>query len=162
MMQLALTQVDLSALLSRTLDMFRDRFHRKGFRIDQTISPGITLVGDRDRLTQLFSNLLKNGLAYTDPPGRIRLWATASQDTVRIRVENSGPGVEEHLLPRLFDRLFRADAARTGRKSGSGLGLAICREIVLAHQGRIRALKSSLGGISIEITLPRNPQGGKP
>ena len=166
MMELNRTQVDVSGLLCQILDRFRAQFHRKGFELDRAITPGITLLGDRDRLTQLFSNLLKNGLAYTDPPGRIRICCAVSENAVRINVENSGPGVEESILPRLFDRLFRADAARsgseTGRKAGSGLGLAICKEIVLAHKGRIRALRSSLGGINIDMTLPTNPQGGKP
>lgn len=158
MMVLTFRELDLSSLLIHVLDRFRNRLDDRGFTVETEIDPSAWLTGDGDRLTQLFSNLLDNVLAYTAPKGRLCIACKADKNTVSVNIENSGPGVEAHLLPRLFDRLFRADAARNRKQGGSGLGLAICRQIVLAHQGRIQALESTLGGINMDICLPRHPE----
>jgi two-component system sensor histidine kinase BaeS len=112
---------------------------------------------DAARIGQLLSNLLENALRYTDAPGRIELAVRADADRVRLRIDDSPPGVSEAELPRLFEPLWRADATRGRHAGGSGLGLAICEAIVRAHEGTIRATRSPRGGLRIEVDLPRRP-----
>ncbi|HEY6942524.1 ATP-binding protein [Dokdonella sp.] len=110
--------------------------------------------GDARRLGQLVDNLLANARRHTESPGRIRLGLVARDGRVRLTVDDTPPGVPGEALPKLFERLFRVDAARSRAHGGAGLGLAICRAIVDAHGGRIDAEPSPLGGLRIVVELP--------
>ncbi len=109
---------------------------------------------DRWRLAQVFANLLANSRRYTDAPGRIELRLAREDDLAVITLDDTPPGVAPEDLPRLFERLFRAEASRTRERGGAGLGLAICRAIVEAHGGRIQASASPLGGLRVRVELP--------
>tara|TARA_R110000787_G_scaffold38998_22_gene97956 strand:- start:2589 stop:4043 length:1455 start_codon:yes stop_codon:yes gene_type:complete len=148
------TPVDVMVLLNETVARFGERasagklsleFHR------QTLPP---VLGDADRLRQLFDNLMENSLRYTDPGGTVRLAATVSDDHIRITIEDSLPGVPDEALPQLFDRLYRVEPSRSRETGASGLGLAICESIVIAHGGTIRAAHSELGGLIVNVDLP--------
>jgi two-component system sensor histidine kinase BaeS len=105
-------------------------------------------------MEQVLSNLLDNSLCYTDAPGRIRLTLQQQQERVWLLVDDSEPGVPAADLGRLFDPLYRSDAARGRHRGGSGLGLAICAALVRAHVGRLTAAGSELGGLSILVDMP--------
>jgi two-component system sensor histidine kinase BaeS len=105
-------------------------------------------------MEQVLSNLLENSLCYTDAPGRILLTLKRQAEWVCLLVEDSKPGVPAEVLGRLFDPLYRSDAARGRHRGGSGLGLAICAALVRAHAGRITAAASELGGLSIRVDMP--------
>lgn len=109
---------------------------------------------DSARIEQLLGNLLENSLRYTDAPGRVVVALGRAADRVTIDIDDSAPGVLAADLPRLFEPLYRADAARSRQRGGSGLGLAIGDAIVRAHGGRIHAQASSLGGLRVRIELP--------
>ena len=117
---------------------------------------------DRTRIEQLLGNVLANSLRYTDAPGRIVLALNRQGDRVTIDVDDSAPGVPTADLPRLFEPLYRADAARSRHQGGSGLGLAICHAIVRSHGGRIDAALSSLGGLHLHIELPVTAGASQP
>lgn len=159
MMTLVTGPCDVATILAQVLDKFGPQFEARKAWVTAELEPGLMITGDPDRLTQLFSNLIKNALAYTDVPGIFEISCSADQGHALIIFEDSNPGVPQALLPRIFDRLFRADASRNRSHGGSGLGLAICRHIVIAHQGEISAGESRLGGIRITIRLPLNQQG---
>ena len=74
-----------------------------------------------------------------------------------LDIQDSAPGVESALLPKLFERFFRVESSRSRSSGGSGLGLSICESIVLAHAGSIRAMPSPLGGLWIQVQLPLAP-----
>lgn len=109
---------------------------------------------DRDRLAQVMTNLIENSIRYTDPGGRILVTLTRKGALAEIVVEDSAPGVPGEFLHRIFDRLYRADAARSRDKGGSGIGLSLCKAIVLAQRGTIDASASSLGGLKMTILFP--------
>jgi two-component system sensor histidine kinase BaeS len=111
------------------------------------------VLGDADRLRQLFANLLENSLRYTDPGGGVRIVQAVQDGRVRVTVEDSAPGVPDESLPKLFDRLYRVDPSRSRETGAAGLGLAICAGIVKAHDGTIMARHSPLGGVAIDIEL---------
>jgi two-component system sensor histidine kinase BaeS len=113
-----------------------------------------TVIGDADRLQQLFSNVLENTLRYADSPGTLKIWQDRTANRLTLFFEDSGPGVPEEALERLFDRLYRVDKSRSRTQGGSGLGLSICKSIVNALGGEIRAANAAPGGLRIEIELP--------
>jgi two-component system, OmpR family, sensor histidine kinase BaeS len=125
-------------------------------------SPDILARWDRRRIHQVLTNLFENSLRYTDAPGRIVVdWRVAGDDFY-FTMEDSAPSVSTDALVQMFEPLYRADTARTRRVDdgrnvgGSGLGLAITKAIVHAHQGKIAASLSKLGGVKIELVLPLN------
>jgi two-component system sensor histidine kinase BaeS len=154
------------ALLAEALAATQARFAQAGITVDAAAlalpGPEPLVLGDAQQLHQVFGNLLENSLRYTAAGGRLQLSAATERSHGRawlqLRWDDSAPGVAAHELPRLFERLYRADSARTRAAEdgpgGSGLGLAICRTIVQAHGGQIAAQPSPLGGLRITLTLP--------
>jgi two-component system heavy metal sensor histidine kinase CusS len=112
-----------------------------------------SLEGDRTMLRRVFSNLLDNALRFTPAEGYVKVRLGSSPQQIEISVENSGATIESAILPRLFDRFYRADPARREGSEHAGLGLAITRSIVQAHGGRIRC-ESAAGSTRFVIELP--------
>jgi two-component system sensor histidine kinase BaeS len=148
--------VDPVSVLNETLRHFRTRFEENQMTIDNAVANDapITVIGDADRLQQLFSNVLENTLRYADSPGTLKICQERIENRLKIFFEDSGPGVPAEALPRLFDRLYRVDKSRSRTQGGSGLGLSICKSIVKALGGEIRAANAASGGLRIEIELP--------
>lgn len=146
--------VDLVTILRSALDGARERLNAKDLHLVVEISSEpLILIGDERRLQQLFANLLENTLRYTDHGARIKVRCRCTGDAVTIILEDSAPGVPEDKLARLFERFYRVESSRNRASGGSGLGLAICRNIAEAHNGRISASTSSMGGLRISIDL---------
>jgi two-component system, OmpR family, sensor histidine kinase BaeS len=115
----------------------------------------LTLTGDRDRLTQVLSNLLRNALEHTPAGGRITVSAEPVDDQVHIEIRDTGAGIAPEHLPQVFERFFRADPARR-HVAGSGIGLTISRAIVQGHGGNITAHSDGRGrGATFTVRLPR-------
>ena len=150
------TKLDAVEVLGDVVALFRRRLEERGLRLDVRVEEGTTarIDGNEDRLKQVFGNILENALRYADAPGTLRIRALSSEGELRIRFEDSGPGVPQASLGRLFDRLYRVDSPRSRESGGSGLGLAICKQIVEAFDGSIAAESSTLGGLSITIDFP--------
>jgi two-component system, OmpR family, sensor histidine kinase BaeS len=142
-------------LLEDAVEGFRARFAEAGLTLDLAAETGgAELDADPQRLGQLFHNLLENSLRYTDRGGQLRIALGRRGRELTLDFQDSAPGVPAADLPRLFERLYRADASRSRARGGAGLGLAICRNIAQAHQGRIEARPSPLGGVWIAVRLP--------
>ena len=137
--------VDLIPLLEVAGGAFRERFASRGLKLQFSLPDSITVFGDRDRLMQLFNNLLENSLRYTDSGGSLKISAEQHDKTVRLTFADSAPVSVtisyKNCLNVLSHRRFRNRAS-----GGSGLGLAICLNIVEAHNGRIIAAHSPLAG----------------
>jgi len=112
------------------------------------------MLADKDRLKQLFSNLLENSYRYTDTGGQITIYAIIKNSMLELQIQDSYPGVNKNIQHKLFERFYRVEKSRNRSHGGSGLGLAICKQIVEAHQGNIVAMDSTLGGLNIKITFP--------
>ncbi|AMX03951.1 ATP-binding protein [Microbulbifer thermotolerans] len=156
-LQLVQEPVDLTALVQTQIAHFEPRLQQQklSLTLDADHSEPLLVLADARRLSQLVGNLLENSLRYTDPKGEIRILIDGDGERIVLEVQDSPPGVSETELEKIFDRLYRVDRSRSRALGGSGLGLAICREIVLVHGGQIRAAKSPLGGLAIQISLPR-------
>jgi len=149
--------IGLEEVLAETLDSYRQEFAAKGISIrEERCREGTARVfGDRERLQQLFSNLLDNVLKYTDPGGVLEIRLEWSGASVVADFQDSAPGVPADELEKLFERLYRVESSRNRSTGGAGLGLAICRNIAEAHSGNITARPSSLGGVWIRLELPK-------
>ena len=115
-----------------------------------------TIVADPNRIEQAVQNLVANAIRHTPAEGRIAVHASRAGDTVRISVEDNGPGIPPEHLPRIFDRFYKVDTSRAGTEtpSGSGLGLSIVRAIAERHGGSVTAGNGATGGARFEISLP--------
>ena len=120
----------------------------------RTAPPG-TVPADRDRITQVIRNLIRNSVEHTSPGGVINVAATAGENgAVEISVSDDGPGIPVADRERIFVRFHRVERARDRQTGGTGLGLAIARAIVEAHGGRIWAEDAPEGGARITFRLP--------
>ncbi|HDU3561088.1 TPA: two-component system sensor histidine kinase BaeS [Klebsiella aerogenes] len=146
--------VDLIALLEVAAGAFRERFASRGLTIGVSLPDNAIVFGDRDRLMQLFNNLLENSLRYTDSGGRLQIDAKQNGRMLTLDFADSGPGVSDEQLARLCERFYRTEGSRNRASGGSGLGLAICMNIVAAHGGSLNAGHSPFGGVSIKVELP--------
>lgn len=148
--------LDLLEVLDDSLESCRAEFSRKGIVLKENISPETKVVvfADRERLKQLFMNLLENSWRYTDAGGYLEITTNVGGDFVTIEFQDSKPGVSAQDMERLFERFYRVEGSRNRSSGGAGLGLTISRKIVDAHEGIISAHPSALGGLLIRIRLP--------
>ncbi len=111
-------------------------------------------VIDKDKISAVLVNLLGNAVKYTMPGGRVTLRVNATDQNVEISVEDSGVGIAEHELPRVFEKFFRSTDARVQEVTGTGLGLALAQEVVRLHGGRITAESELNKGSTFHVILP--------
>jgi len=148
--------VHLIQTVRTCLQKFQGLFDEKNISLTDWLGEvdDVSIMGDRERLTQVFSNLLENTLRYTDTPGDLTVSLVRTDTEVVLQFADTKPGVPPESLARLFDRLYRVDASRGRAQGGAGLGLAICKTIVEAHGGTITAQQSPAEGLQINITFP--------
>jgi signal transduction histidine kinase len=119
-------------------------------------SPDLTADGDPERVHQVVANLLENAVRHTPRGGTVEVRARRRPDGVTIEVLDEGPGIADADEARIFERFYRADAARASRDGGAGLGLAIAQWIVDLHGGDIHPEKREPHGCRMVVTLPHN------
>lgn len=155
-MEWAFTTFDLRQLMNNIYDstLMDARSHNHSLTLD--VEDGLyDICGDKDRIEQVILNVVSNAIKYTPDGGRIRINAKNQGENVSIQVEDNGIGIPEKDIPRLFERFYRVDKARSRKMGGTGLGLAIAKEIILAHHGDIRVESQQDLGTKVTITLPR-------
>jgi signal transduction histidine kinase len=141
-LELVRQPVDLGQLLTEVKESFTPVAQEKGVALVLALQPAPEVLGDRDRLTQIFSNLLDNALGHTPAGGQVQLALYLLSDgQVEVIVQDNGQGIPQAELSRIFERFYQVDKSRaeTAEGRGSGLGLAIVRELVEAHGGQITA-----------------------
>ncbi len=112
------------------------------------------VLADREAIHQVFANLIDNAMKYGRGGGRVELGARAAQRGIEFYVRDFGAGISSEHLPRLFERFYRVDKARSRESGGTGLGLAIAKHIMRAHGGSIRAESELNHGSMFVFTLP--------
>jgi two-component system phosphate regulon sensor histidine kinase PhoR len=141
-------------LLQEAVQSFREiaRTQNVDLKVEDTAPAPVG--ADPEAIHQVFSNLVDNALKYAQSGGRIVLGARPVSEGVEFYVQDFGPGISSEHLPRLFERFYRVDKARSRESGGTGLGLAIAKHIVLAHRGIIRAQSELNHGSIFLFTLP--------
>ena len=141
-------------ILREAVESFRELAKGHGVELQVEDSTAAPVVADSEAIHQVFSNLIDNALKYAASGGRLVLGARPSARGVEFYVRDFGGGIASEHLPRLFERFYRVDKARSRESGGTGLGLAIAKHIVLAHGGTIRAESELNHGSIFLFTLP--------
>jgi two-component system phosphate regulon sensor histidine kinase PhoR len=157
---LQLSDVRLSELFAAIVHDWAKKFAEKKLSVDIAVAANLPIIrADETRLQEVLYNLLDNSLKYTQPGGKIRLQAQRHGDEIALSVSDTGPGISETDLPRVFERFYRTDKARSRELGGTGLGLSIVKHIAQMHGGHVEA-ESELGrGTTIRVLLPLNGAG---
>jgi len=148
--------VDLLLVIHDAIDAIRPAVEAKEIQVRTRFdSPDLVVKGDVDRLQQVFWNLLSNAVKFTPSQGTIEVLLIRSEANAEIRIEDSGPGIPEDFIPRIFDRFSQADGSSTRKHGGLGLGLAIVRHLVELHGGTVYASNGPSGrGAVLTVRLP--------
>jgi len=149
-------------LLNDAEESFREIARTQGVELQIVNSSGTArsleslpqVLADREAIHQVFSNLIDNAMKYGRTGGRIELGANSAERGIEFYVRDYGAGISSEHLPRLFERFYRVDKARSRESGGTGLGLAIAKHIMRAHGGSIRAESELSHGSTFAFTLP--------
>jgi two-component system phosphate regulon sensor histidine kinase PhoR len=140
---------------------FNEVAKNKGLAIELADSPELQVLADKDAVHQVFANLIDNALKYASGSKKIQIGAIQREENVEFYVRDFGSGISSEHLPRLFERFYRVDKARSREAGGTGLGLAIVKHIVLNHGGQV-GVTSDLGhGSAFWFRLPVLESHGK-
>jgi PAS domain S-box-containing protein len=151
-LELLLDSVSPKTLVFDAVDSFLPLADQVSVQLDWNVAEGLSPVrADRDRIQQVFGNLLDNAIKFTKPGGRVLVTAAREANTVRFAVSDSGRGIDAEHLPRVFDRFWQVSQ---GEHRGSGLGLTIAKGFVEAHGGEIRVESTVDVGSTFSFTLP--------
>jgi len=144
-------------LLDDAVQTFADLAAGRGIELSLMNTASSPVSVDRDAIHQVFSNLIDNALKYGDTGRKILVGACETEEGVQFYVRDFGGGIPSDHLPRLFERFYRVDKARSRESGGTGLGLAIAKHVVRAHGGSIKAESELNHGSTFYFTLPRQP-----
>jgi heavy metal sensor kinase len=151
----------LDELASEALVRARSLALPKGITLTPAIEPDLPIRGDADLLSRMLLNLLDNAIKYSPNGSTVTLACRRDGEQYVVSVSDNGPGISADLQPRIFERFFRIDKARSrseGETGGAGLGLSIARWIAEAHHGQLALTRSDSSGSSFTATLPADPR----
>jgi two-component system phosphate regulon sensor histidine kinase PhoR len=149
------SDVDLAALFREVVRDWQKKFSEKKLKVIVDLAPDLPAIrADPARLQEILYNLLDNAVNYSQENGEIRLQARRDDGDVVLAVSDNGIGISKEDLPRIFERFYRADKARSRALGGTGLGLSIVKHIVQLHGGRVEAESEPGKGTTIRAVLP--------
>jgi signal transduction histidine kinase len=152
---LEIGQVRLRELFDHVLRDWKEKFAEKNLKVIVDLqSDAPPIRADGTRLQEVLYNLLENAVKYSRENGEIRLQAAQRNSEIVLSVSDDGIGISKDDLPRIFERFYRADKARTRELGGTGLGLAIVKHIAQLHGGRVEAESEPGRGTTIRVLLP--------
>jgi len=157
-LKLKFEPIPLTEVIEEALMTLSQQLEEKRITFENRVDPDTPLLLiDRNRLVEVFINLVGNGIKFTPPGGKIMVDSkglTEKRDYLKVIVEDTGVGISQEDLPKIFDRFYQGQRTQTGVIIGTGLGLAISKEIIEGHQGFIQAESKAGGGASFLFTLP--------
>ena len=153
-------EVNLSKLASDVIDQYQLLAQGKGQALDGRFAKGdLWILADGDRLTQILTNLVHNAIKFTPPGGSIRITTDRTgENTVMVSVSDTGPGIPEEAIPKLFDPFYQTHRQQESGTKGLGLGLAIVKNLVDLHGGAIAVECGKEQGTTFKVTLPIKPK----
>ena len=154
---LHIEEIPLADAARRAVGAVEARARAAGVEVAIDVPAELVVRADRDRLGQIFSNLLGNAITHTPGGGRLAVSAAANDGVIHTTVSDTGRGIPAEHLPHVFDRFYRTDPSRSRSSGGSGLGLAIVRHLVRAQGGEATASSEPGRGTRVSFTLPTGP-----
>ncbi|MCX7924095.1 MAG: cell wall metabolism sensor histidine kinase WalK [Clostridia bacterium] len=159
-MQWIMQEVSFEKLVREAVDKIRIEAVNKGQLLESYVIGDIpAIIADHDRIEQVVLNILSNAIKYTPQNGKITVYIGRMYSDVYMKVSDTGIGIPESDLPRIFERFYRVDKARSREMGGTGLGLAIAKEIVEAHGGSIAISSEGGKGTEVTVKLPIKREG---
>lgn len=152
---LHMTKIEPRFLVNDILPIIEQQAKKEQINVSVTIDEDCTFEADEEKIKQVLLNLLTNAVSYTHEGGEVSLSIKAEDDTVAFYVKDTGIGISKEDLPRLFERFYRVDKARSRQTGGTGLGLAIVKHIVEIHKGTISVESELNKGSTFKVTLPK-------
>lgn len=158
-LEMKFNRLDVLAELEEAVFLFRDRARKNGMELEYIETADLSpILGDRDRLKQVFINVLDNAIKYSNPGGRIRVEAADMGGHIQIVVSDTGVGISKEDLPNIKNKFYKANKTRPG----SGIGLALADEIISRHKGHLEIESEEGVGTTVIITLPVAPPDYEP
>ena len=151
--QLFVEEVEVAGLIEDVIPILKEKAKPKDISLQADFESRGTAEVDSYRLKQVFINLISNAIAYTPRGGNVSVTVQDDQDKVYVKVEDNGMGISQEELPRIFERFYRVDKARSRNSGGTGLGLAIVKHIIEAHEGDIEVESELEKGTTFTVTL---------
>jgi two-component system phosphate regulon sensor histidine kinase PhoR len=157
---LQFSPIDLPVFLARMTELLSPEAAKKSIELDVQAEEGLFLEADEDRLGQIVMNLMQNGINYTPEGGKVKVRAEiveadgGDEELVRITVSDTGIGIPKKDIPRIFERFYRVDKARSRSSGGTGLGLSIVKHLTELHHGTIRVESTVGAGSRFILELP--------
>lgn len=146
----------LQDILVRVVDLTSSELENKNMQFDVEIEQDAVILGDVNRLMQIFTNLINNAIAYSKEGTTVSLRISANEEYGIFEVKDEGIGIEKAEIARIFERFYRVDRARSRNSGGTGLGLSIVKHLIEAHNGKIQVTSEVGKGTSIKVFLPLN------
>lgn len=153
-LQLDLVDVNLADAARRALDVVRQRAEAKGIQLSVQLDETLTAKGDDRAVEQVLLNLFDNAVKYTPARGRVEVTGERRDGRVFMAIKDTGVGIEEKHLPRVFERFYRVDKGRSRDMGGTGLGLSIVKHLMTAMQGEVTVQSRPGAGSTFTISLP--------
>jgi signal transduction histidine kinase len=151
---LELGEVDVNSIVADAVDAASPAAQSKSIELQVETGVLPTIPGDRARLAQVLDNFVSNAIKFTPTGGRVLVATMVCDDTVEVRISDTGVGISAHELPQLFHRFFRTQTATSQAIPGTGLGLAIAKAIVEGHGGEIAVESEEGSGTTFKFQLP--------
>ncbi|PRO64313.1 two-component system histidine kinase PnpS [Alkalicoccus urumqiensis] len=157
--QLNWDEVDYGSLAEETLLLLKEKAAAKSMNLETKIQGDTTAPGDHARLKQVFLNLVNNAVVYTPEGGDVRIKVTGQKENVVVEVSDTGIGISKKEIPRVFERFYRVDRARSRNSGGTGLGLAIVKHLAEAHHAELAVDSRPGKGTTFRLVFSRYPFG---
>lgn len=149
--------INLDKMIENIVEYFEKPIRDNDLRVAIEVAPmPFIFSGDQESLEQILTNLIDNAIKYNKPGGNIRVRASFQGDAVKIEIKDTGIGIPETDLPRIFERFYRVDKSRSRESGGTGLGLSIVKHIVEKLSGKIEVYSEPNQGSSFILTLPKS------
>ncbi|MDD5116663.1 MAG: ATP-binding protein [Candidatus Omnitrophica bacterium] len=145
----------LPGLVDEVMLGFRSQAKKKGVEIKNEIPRALEIIADRSKIEQVFTNLINNAIKYNKEKGFARIYSEQLPGKIKIIVEDSGSGIPAKDIPRIFERFYRVDKARSRELGGTGLGLSIVKHIIELHSGSVGVESTEGLGSKFWFTLPQ-------
>lgn len=155
----SLEPLDCAAVVADVVTSFAKIAARKSISLDAEEAEVPRVLGDSDRLRRILEHLVDNALKYTPDGGRVGVRVAPEGDGAMVSVEDTGPGITAEHLPRLFERFYRVDTARSRELGGTGLGLSIVKHLAESMGASVRVASTPGRGSTFEVRLPARPLG---
>jgi two-component system phosphate regulon sensor histidine kinase PhoR len=148
------TKFHLRQLTEEVISGFKSQLKNKNIEIKDELSASVSLAADKNRIEQVITNLIDNAIKFNKEKGFIRIYAEEKNGRVKITIEDSGIGIPQKDIPRIFERFYRVDKARSRELGGTGLGLSIVKHIIELHSGSVGVESNEGFGSRFWFSLP--------